>query len=241
MKSVSFSRPIRRNIWFASGVLGLLTLVAIAGNAEKITIGDARTPPVRSILAIEAALADDVSSRTPPADPIDVPEPLVIAVTIALGVWLLYLLSRQRFSFRLRRPQIRLGGSKAVAITEEDDAEAIADFARDLIDELNDGDSPRYAIQRAYAAVETGFGAAELTRKPAETPLRYLERIFGRHTVVQQPLEQLTELFQRARFSEEPIDEAMRSSAIAALSEIRDYYTTIAWNKISRRRSKVPA
>lgn len=216
-----------------------MLLAGIASNAEQFTAGDARTPPTRSVLPIEADLAPNDTEESDSSEPVEIPEPVVIGLAAAMGIGLLYLLSRQRFSFRFRRPSIAFTRSTAVAITEEDEAEAIADFARDLIEELNEGDSPRYAIQRAYAAVETGFGATELTRKPAETPLRYLDRIFGRHGKVKEPLEQLTHLFQRARFSDEDIDEDMRASAIAALSKIRDYYTAISWQRISKRRSKV--
>lgn len=212
-------------------------LVGLASNAEQFTLGETNAPPVRNVLPIEGGLTAGENEAPDIPEPLEVPDEVVIAIAAVLGVGLLYLLSRQRFTFRLRRPSINLTRSSAVEIREEEQAEQIADFARDLIEELNDGDSPRYAIQRAYAAVETGFGATELTRKPAETPLRYLDRIFGRHGQVKQPLEELTHLFQRARFSSEPIDEDMRTSAIAALTEIRDYYTAIAWKRISNRRT----
>lgn len=230
---------LRRVALFALATCGLLVLTGIASNTEQFTSGEGRAPPARSVLPIEANLADGQDETIQIDTPVELPEPLVIALAIGMGVGLLYLLSRQRFSFRFRRPSIAFTRSTAVEIDEEEQAEAIADFARDLIDELNEGDSPRYAIQRAYAAVETGFGATEFTRRPAETPLRYLDRIFGRHNKVKEPLEQLTHLFQRARFSDEPIDEDMRASAINALSEIRDYYTAIAWQRIGKRRSKV--
>ena len=227
----------KRTLFFAAGAFGLLLLVGIASNAEQFTLGETDTPPARNVLPIEGGIAPGETDPPPVIDPVEVPDSVVIALAVVLGVGLLYLLSRQRFSFRLRKPSINFSRTNAVEITEEEEAEQIADFARDLIDELNEGDSPRYAIQRAYAAVETGFGATELTRKPAETPLRYLDRIFGRHAKVKEPLEQLTHLFQRARFSSDPVDEEMRASAIVALTEIRDYYTAISWKRISNRRA----
>lgn len=224
---------------FAIGVLVLLTLVAVASNAEQFETNAVRTPAPRSILPIEASLAPDGPETVDADNPIEVPTPVVIGAAIALGVAVIYLLSRQKISLRLRRPSLRFARSQAVALSDDEQAETIAEFARDLIEELNDGDSPRYAIQRAYAAVETGFGASELARRPAETPLRYLDRIFGRHQSIKAPLEDLTRLFQSARFSDEPIDESMREAAIDALREIRDYYTRVSWNRIAKRRSKV--
>lgn len=227
----------KRSLLFAAGAFAMLLLVGIASNAEQFTLGETNAPPARNVLPIEGGITPSETEPPPVANPVEVPDSVVLVLAITLGIVLLYLLSRQRFSFRFRKPSINFTRTTAVEITEEEEAEQIADFARDLIDELNEGDSPRYAIQRAYAAVETGFGATELTRKPAETPLRYLDRIFGRHAKVKDPLERLTHLFQRARFSSEPIDEEMRASAIAALSEIRDYYTAISWKRISNRRT----
>jgi hypothetical protein len=229
---------LRRLGVFAGGALVLMVLVAVASNAEQFTTPDTRSAAPRDVLPIEASLggaADD--GATPPAEPVELPDWVAIALAVVLGIAFLYLLSRQRFSFRFRRPSMQLART-AVDVTEEEEADAIATFARDLIDELNDGDSPRFAIQRAYAAVETGFGAQELARKPAETPLRYLDRIFGRHAAVQAPLQRLTELFQYARFSDDPVDESMRAGAIESLTEIRDYYKAYAWRKIGSSRSK---
>jgi len=228
-----------RLIRFAAGTCALLVLVAIASNAEQFQTSDNTTPTARAVLPIERDLAEaTIDDPDRAEEPLELPEPVVIGLAIALGIGGLYLLSRQRFSFQFRRPSMQIARGPKVEVTEEQEAEAIADFARDLIDELNDGDSPRYAIQRAYAAVETGFGAQELARKPAETPLRYLDRIFGRHATVKEPLATLTDLFQQARFSEDPVEESMRTDAITALTDIRDYYQAFAWKKISNRRGK---
>jgi len=102
----------------------------------------------------------------------------------------------------------------------------------DLIDDLSIEGDPRAAIQRAYAAVETGFGSRDLARKPAETPLRYLQRVFGRNLDQSAPLQQLTVLFEAARFSSAPVTEQMRTQAIEAFAEIREHYR-------SRRRGRV--
>lgn len=225
----------RRLVLFTFGTFALLLLVGVASNAEQFSRGAVREAENRAVLPIERDLGETTEETQKVEEPLELPEPVAIGLAIALGIGGLYLLSRQRISLRFRRPSMSIARGPAAVITEEDEAEAIADFARDLIDELNDGDSPRYAIQRAYAAVETGFGAQELARKPAETPLRYLDRIFGRHSAVKEPLATLTDLFQHARFSDDAVTEPMRSQAIDALTDIRDYYQAFAWKKISRR------
>jgi len=225
--------PTRRILVYALMVVGLLTLVGIASNAEQFSRAEQfnannATRSSRDILPIEGGLVDsggdDFSERTP----IEIPRPVLIALAAGMLLGVLYLLSRQQFSLRFRRPAIRFRTDHQVEITEEEHAGAIAEFTRDVIDELRAGDSPRYAIQRAYAAVETGFGARELARKSAETPLSYMSRIFGQHGSIEEPLVRLTDLFQQARYSREPVTEAMRTAAIEALYRIRDHYTMVA-------------
>lgn len=241
-------RVSSRLFLYLGGALLLLILAGVASNAEqfKTTPRENAEPERREILPIEKDLRDTVEDepRQPPEerDPIEVPPWIGYTLAVAAGLGSLYLLSKQRISLRIRRRKsIAFARSAKAEVTEEEQAEAIADFATELIDELRADDSPRQAIERAYAAVETGFGAKELARKPAETPLRYLDRIFGRHKTVKEPLAQLTSLFQRARFSDEPVDESMRSDAIDSLTEIADYYRTFAWDKIGRLRGKARA
>ena len=131
---------------FAVGAGLLLVLVAVASTAAPISTSDSARPPVREIVAIErdllpSDLSDD--AREPPirrATPIRLPLWVVrgLGALFALGV--LYLLSRQRFT--LRRPSIQLA-KRTVVISEDEQADAIATFAGDLIDELSEGDSPR--------------------------------------------------------------------------------------------------
>lgn len=236
-----------RLLLFLSGAVLLLLLVGVASNAEVISTTPRENvePERREILPIEQGLDDTSQDRAiqdeprPEREPIEVPPWIAYSLVVVAGVSSLYVLSKQRISLRLRRRRsIAFARSAKVEVTEEEQAEVIADFARELIDELNAEDSPRQAIQRAYAAVETGFGAKELARKPAETPLRYLDRIFGRHGTVKEPLAVLTSLFERARFSHEPVDESMRADAIAALTEIADYYRSFAWDKIGKLRGR---
>lgn len=230
---------MNRLVRFGLGVVALLLVVGLASNSEQFTAGE-RQANAPAVLPIEAGFSPaDAEAAEEPNEPIELPASIVGALAVAGCLTLLWLLWRQRISsWRPSKPSLHISTGSDVAITEEAHAEQAAEFARDLIDELNEGDSPRYAIQRAYAAVETGFGAPELVRKPAETPLRYLDRIFGRHATLKEPLSQLTDLFQRARYSSEVIDETMRADAIAALTEIRAHYVNVAWRKISRSRSK---
>ena len=217
---------VRRAVIALVGVAVLLTIVGIAGNAEQFSTGTSRRTATANLQAQSGeftapGIRVSESDNTSPS-PVRLPRAVGYVLAGMTAAVCLYFLSRQRFSFDRGR---RSGITRPEQImSEEEEAEAIVAIVYDLIDELGAGDDPRHAIQRAYAAVETGFGASEFARKPAETPLKYLGRVFGKHKAAAQPLERLTDLFQIARFSELPVDESMRSTAIESLAEIRDHY-----------------
>ena len=69
--------------------------------------------------------------------------------------------------------------------------------------------------------VARGLGRQDLGRRPAETEGEYLVRAFAALGAGGEALRRLTELFSVARFSDDPVDEAMRAEALAALEQIR--------------------
>ncbi len=81
---------------------------------------------------------------------------------------------------------------------------------------------PRLAIREAYSVVESGFGiGGGLARRRTETALQYLERTLGMIEGGTKPLRVLTGLFLLARFSNRPMNEAMRRAAIDAVVELQ--------------------
>jgi len=81
---------------------------------------------------------------------------------------------------------------------------------------------PRLAIREAYSVVESGFGiGGGLARRGTETALQYLERTLGMIEGGTKPLRVLTGLFLLARFSNRPMNEAMRRAAIDAVVELQ--------------------
>ncbi len=214
----------------------MLTLVGIAGNAEQFNFD--RGDPTESSRQVSRG------GESRDAIPVDVEGPgqieirqaelppwVIWVVGIGAGIGTLWFLTRQRFKLMLGRRRAAPASSES-RMTEQEQAETIADFAEELIAELEFEQDPRIAIQRVYAAVETGLGTRELRRKPAETPLKYLARVFGRRKSAAPALGRLTELFQVARFSSEPLGPDARLAAIDALRELRDEYRAIARAKV---------
>ena len=229
----------RRLVGFLVASALVLTMIGVASNAEDIefTSGESDSTSVgvrtggadaRDEVPIEVDEEPEVRVRRA-----ELPGWFLWAVGVIAGLGALWFLSRQRINVLLGRRRLPKAETTST-LTEAEQADAIAEFADDLIDELQLGGEPRIAIQRAYAAVETGFGSREMRRRPAETPLKYLDRVFGRRRQAAPALGRLTDLFQIARFSTEPVDESMREAAIDALREIRDQYRAIGRVRVRR-------
>jgi hypothetical protein len=92
----------------------------------------------------------------------------------------------------------------------------------EAIDELLHETDPRRAVIAAYARMELVLGQEGHPRRPAEAPFEYLARILLRLRVRAGAVRELTELFERAKFSTHEIDTSMRERAISALLSVRD-------------------
>jgi cbb3-type cytochrome oxidase subunit 3 len=88
--------------------------------------------------------------------------------------------------------------------------------------ELESEPDPRRAVIAAYARMERSLAGAGLARSGPEAAQEYLARLLGELGVSAEPARRLTDLYQLAKFSQHPIDEAMKGRAIAALVELRN-------------------
>jgi hypothetical protein len=77
----------------------------------------------------------------------------------------------------------------------------------------------RRAIVACYARMERALAAAGAGRRPAETPFEYLGRVL--EAVAAAPARVLTELYERAMFSLEPMGDREKNRAIEALKALR--------------------
>jgi hypothetical protein len=101
-------------------------------------------------------------------------------------------------------------------------AEELELVLTETLDDLESEPDPRRAVIRAYARMETVLAAHGLPRNPSEAPLEYLARVLRELHVRAAAAHALTELFERAKFSQHEIDLAMKEEAIAALATVRD-------------------
>src|SRR6266540_731690 len=87
--------------------------------------------------------------------------------------------------------------------------------------DLEDEPDPRRAVIAAWIRMEGGLAAAGLPRHAAEAPLEYVARVLEQANVQPASVRRLADLFERAKFSQHTIDEAMRAAAIEAVTTIR--------------------
>jgi hypothetical protein len=104
----------------------------------------------------------------------------------------------------------------------EDVAEQLSEVLSETLDNLALERDPRRAVIRAYARMEQVLASHGLPRAPHEAPLEYLARVLRELNVRAEAAHALTELFERAKFSQHEIDLAMKEEAIAALVRVRD-------------------
>jgi len=138
-------------------------------------------------------------------------------VVIAVVLTLLAIVALQWWD-RKHRPRLAPLG---VRDDEEDDAAAIARAIDDALADLAAEPDPRRAVIMAYARMERALREQGVPRRSWETPTEYLDRVLRELGGRAASVDRLTSLFQHAKFSQHPVDEAMKQGAIAALEQVR--------------------
>jgi hypothetical protein len=145
---------------------------------------------------------------------------LVVAlfVLIALVVVVAIVVAMRRQPPPAPRAPVR----KLAPPAPEEVARRFYSLVKDSLDDLRAEPDPRRAVIAAYARMELGLGTLGTERIPSETPFEYLTRVLERVSVSDEAARRLTDLFERAKFSPAPVDEAMKDDAVAALEAIKE-------------------
>lgn len=99
---------------------------------------------------------------------------------------------------------------------------AVSQALDDSLDDLRTDPDIRRAIIAAYARMERALATVGMARAPSEAPFEYLERSLVELDAGAEGARRLTELFERAKFSDHALGEPMREQAIDALVAVRD-------------------
>ena len=198
------SRPTRKSA--PAGVVLLLACAAILVVAvrypERISQVLARIRP--GGIDRDSLPGDGAANVTPQFEWIAVAVGSTFAIAV-VGAVLAYPIVRRR---------VRRRGDETLA-------EALSSALDDTLDDVRAEPDPRRAIILAYARMEAVLDAHGLPRRESEAPLEYLARVLLELEVGAPPVETLTELFERAKFSQHPLDLVQKGRAIDALETIR--------------------
>ena len=116
------------------------------------------------------------------------------------------------------------GRSRRRALGKRDDelADALEAALDESLDDLRAEPDPRRAVIAAYARLERVLASHGLPRKTSEAPLEYLGRMLSGLSVSPPAARRLTDLFERAKFSQHAVPAEMKEEAIGALETVRD-------------------
>ncbi len=98
----------------------------------------------------------------------------------------------------------------------------LASVLDDTLDDLRAERDPRRAVIGAYARMERALAWFGLPRHAFEAPLEYLGRVLREHDASAESVSRLTQLFERAKFSQHAIGPELKDDAIEALVSVRD-------------------
>ncbi len=100
-------------------------------------------------------------------------------------------------------------------------AQAMAEAVVAGLVDLTDDPDPRRAVIACYRRCEAAVAEARRRRYPWQTPREFVEAALIALSLPRTAVRSLLSVFERARFSNEPVDAADRRTALAALDEIR--------------------
>lgn len=148
-----------------------------------------------------------------------------IAITLVAGMFVLFAVwtiarglvmwGVPRFRIHRRRPAPELD-----PLDEDPRLDLPPDIATDTAKLILTEGEPRNAIVACWMQLEAETAWAGFPRLDHETSAEYVERVIAMASVDPRPITQLASLYREARFSEHPIDEAHRTTAIDALEQV---------------------
>jgi Domain of unknown function (DUF4129) len=198
-------RRLLRNLVMGAVVIGALALLAqhrLAAHGKGLK-HQPRTSGVTSTIGRPPTVATTASGRR--SAEID----WVFAGAVGAGLLLA--------AFVLFGRRRRAAEDECETVEEE-----LAAVVSDTIDDLRNEADPRRAVIAAYARMERVLDQHGFGRYPSEAPNEYLSRVLARLRVRRDAVAELTELFERAKFSPHEIDRPMKERAIAALLTVRE-------------------
>jgi hypothetical protein len=111
--------------------------------------------------------------------------------------------------------------ARSAAVTPESENEQLTAVIDDGLAALDQESDPRHAVILAYLAMERALAKLGYQRNAAEAPVEYMLRVLDHVPDCSDPVHDLTNLFEEAKYSRHDIGPADRESAVHALQSVR--------------------
>ena len=202
----------QRPAW--SAVLSLLLFIVLLAAAWHVVRNGAPgqdVDPIERALTAIAGLMDLLAGAR--KAPTSVPffdftiATLVLLVTVVIFTVMVLVTLGERLD--------KWWGGRAPSLAAPRGSDEFAD-----LDDLRAESDPRVAIVRAYDRFEHALADVRAPRAPWQTPAEFMRTTLARLPVPVPPVEQLTALFEVARFSDRPLGAEAREAACDCLEEI---------------------
>ena len=203
--------------------LQILVLLLLAGmiTAFALTRSEHRSTTVRRP-AVSSATGGPRTSTLPRKSASAQKTAAALAPWVVGGIYTCLVLFLVAAWVRRRGRNNLPAGAQPIALELESPRRELHELVGSSIAEIEREPDPRRAVIRAYAGMESTLAKHDLGRRPFEAPGEYLSRAFAAMHLSRRPGERLTELFERARFSQHAIGPEMKRESIAALGELRN-------------------
>ncbi|MEU4388783.1 DUF4129 domain-containing protein [Promicromonospora sp. NPDC023805] len=171
------------------------------------------------------------ASASPQAQPTDEPTPdnrwVTLITTVLIGLLIAALLGfAARKLLTILRGQIdttpdKLTGGTGTATPDDAvDLPELQDAVTRALAHLDGHARPRDAVVAAWVALEEAAARAGAHRDPAQTPTEFTGTVLAKTPAPPAAIARLRTLYQRARFTDRPIDRTAVAQARAALADI---------------------
>ncbi|MFI9486291.1 DUF4129 domain-containing protein [Promicromonospora sp. NPDC052451] len=211
-------------------LLLVTTAVLGAATATSWDLDPPHLPTPAFTVAPPPATAPD-ASPTPTAQPLPdtTPDTTWLALTAAIIVGLLLLAGATRLvrhllaTYRARtttHPDTLPGGTTTAALDHEVDIPEIQDAVTRALAHLQGHTRPRDAVVAAWVALEEAAERAGTHRDPAQTTTEFAGTVLAATPAPPAAVTRLRTLYQRARFTDRPVDRAAVDQAREALADI---------------------
>ncbi len=210
-------------------LVAIVVLGAATATPWQLSPPEPRTPE----LSIPAPAQPSASSDPSPS-PAATPQPdqfdtrwLVLVATVFLGLLVAALITaavRQLLAAHRDRtstnPDNLTAGTAAGSIGADVDLPELQDAVTRALAHLDGHTRPRDAVIAAWVALEEAAERAGTRRDPAQTPTEFAGTVLAATPAPPAAVTRLRTLYQRARFTDRPIDRPAVTQARAALADI---------------------